>query len=86
MFVTPCNLYNMDEKGVQLGTGGSVVAIVDWDLWTVYNIEDGSHEHVTIVETICTDGTILPPSVIFQGKRMDETWGADNPCNARYTI
>ncbi|TFK21794.1 hypothetical protein FA15DRAFT_553589, partial [Coprinopsis marcescibilis] len=33
--IRPCNLYNMDEKGVQLGTGGSVAAIVDRDLRTV---------------------------------------------------
>lgn len=80
--IPPENIYNMDEKGVQLGVGGSVAGIVDRDMRTVYNIENGNREHVTIIETICADGSVLPPSVIFQGKRINATWGKVNPCAA----
>lgn len=77
------NIYNMDEKGVQLGVGGSVAAIVDRDLVTVYNLEEGSREHVTILEAACADGTMNPPSVVFQGQRLNLRWTADNPDGAR---
>jgi hypothetical protein len=30
--IPPENIYNMDEKGVQLGVGGSVTTIIDRDM------------------------------------------------------
>ena len=36
------NLYNMDEKGIQLGIGTRITAMVDRDQRTVYSIEDGN--------------------------------------------
>ncbi|KIK05212.1 hypothetical protein K443DRAFT_91785 [Laccaria amethystina LaAM-08-1] len=52
------------EKGVQLGLGVKVAAIIDWDQSTVFSIEDGNHELVTIIQAVCTDGKALIPSVI----------------------
>jgi hypothetical protein len=66
--ILPGNLYNMDEKGIQLGIGVRITAMIDRDQKTVYSIEDGNRELVTVIETICTDGSILHPSVIFQGQ------------------
>jgi len=76
----------MDEKGVQLGLGKRVAAIVDWDQKAVYSVEDGDRELITIIETVCADGTALKPTVIFQGKRTNLAWGSDNPCGARYVL
>jgi hypothetical protein len=56
----------MDEKGVQLGIGVKVAAIIDCDQATVYSVKDGNCELVTIIKAICADGTALLPSVIFQ--------------------
>ena len=78
------NIYNMDEKGIQLGVGKRVAAIIDRDQKNAFQVEDGNRELVTIIETICADGTALHPSVIFQGKRRNLEWGRQNPCNARY--
>ena len=80
------NIYNMDEKGVQLGVGKRVAAIVDRDQKAVYSVEDGDRELVTIIETVCADGTALKPTVIFQGKRTNLGWANDNPCGARYIL
>jgi len=80
------NIYNMDEKGVQLGLGKRVAAIVDRDQKAVYSVEDGDRELITIIETVCADGTALKPTVIFQGKRTNLAWGSDNPCGARYVL
>jgi hypothetical protein len=82
--ILPGNLYNMDEKGIQLGIGVRITAMIDRDKKTVYSIEDGNRELVTVIETICADGSVLHPSVIFQGQRRNSEWGRNNPCNARF--
>lgn len=82
--ILPENLYNMDEKGLQLGIGARITAMIDRDQQTVYSIEDGNRELVTVIETICADGSVLHPSVIFQGQRRNSEWGRNNPCNARF--
>ena len=81
--ILPENLYNMDEKGIQLGIGARITAMVDWDQKIVYSIEDGNRELVTVIECICADGSILHPSMIYQGERRNSEWGHNNPCNAR---
>lgn len=84
--IPPENIYNMDEKGLLLGIGKRVAAIVDRDQKTVYSVEDGNRELVTVIETTCADGTALRPSFIFKGVRHDLEWGKKNPCNARYSF
>jgi hypothetical protein len=78
------NIYNMDEKGIQLGMGKRVLAFVDRDQKTVHQVEDGNRELVTVIECVCADGTAIPPSVVFKGARRDLEWGRNNPCDARY--
>ena len=80
------NVYNMDEKGIQLGVGKRVTSIIDRDQKEVYNIEDGNRELVTMIETVCADGSTLPPSAIFKGARINPEWGRTNPANARCVI
>ena len=65
------NIYNMDEKGIQLGIGQKVKAFVDRDQKDVYSIQDGNRELVTVIKTVSADGLCLQPSVIFQGKCWD---------------
>ncbi|KZT26594.1 DDE-domain-containing protein, partial [Neolentinus lepideus HHB14362 ss-1] len=80
--IIPENSWNMDEKGVQLGIGQRIAAFVDRDATSVYQVENGNRELVTIIEAICADGTALHPSVIYQGKRRDLEWARNNPCKA----
>ena len=82
--ILPENIYNMDEKGIQLGIGAKITAMIDRDQKVVYSIEDGNRELVTVIECICADGSVLHPSVIFQGVRRNSEWGRNNPCNARF--
>jgi hypothetical protein len=84
--ILPENIYNMDEKGIQLGIGAKITAMVDRNQKSVYSIEDGNRELVTVIECICADGSILHPSVIFQGVRRSSEWGRNNPCNARFVL
>ena len=66
--ILPGNIYNMDEKGIQLGIGARISDMIDHDQQTLFLIEDGNRELVTVIETICADGSVLHPSVIFQGQ------------------
>ena len=77
------NIYNMDEKGIQLGVGGRVRAIMDHDQKTVHQVKDGNWELVTFIECAAADGSMLPPTVVFKGVRRNLEWGWQNPCNAR---
>ena len=77
------NIYNMDEKGIQLGLGARVLALVDRDQKTVYQVEDGDRELVTMIECVAADGTAIRPSVVVKGVRRNLEWGRDNPCDAR---
>ena len=77
------NIYNMNEKGIQLGLGKCVAAIVNWSQKNVYNLKNGNCELVTIIETVCADGFALQPTVIFQGKQVNLGWTKSNPCHAR---
>lgn len=80
------NIYNMDEKGVQLGVGGRTLALVDRDQKTVKQVEDGNWELVTVIECVAADGSAIRPSVVFKGTRRNLEWGRNNPCNARYLL
>src|SRR5204862_2710986 len=50
--ITPENIYNMDEKGIQLGVGKKVAAFVDRDQKDLYSVEDGNRKLVTIIKAI----------------------------------
>lgn len=81
--IPPENRYNPDEKGVQMGIGARTQVLVDRDQKVVQSTEHGNRDLVTIIETVCADGTSLPPSVIFEGARINMDWGRVNPANAR---
>lgn len=82
--IKPKNLYNADEKGIQLGVAGRILALVDRDQKNVQKVEDGNRDLVTMMECVAADGWAMPPCAIYPGVRRDLSWGAENPCNARY--
>ena len=48
-----------------------------------YKQQKGSRETITVLVTICADGTALPPAVIFKGKAYLVKWlEQDNPAEA----
>ena len=66
--ITPNNLYNMDEKGVQLGVGKRTQALVDQDKKSVHQLENGDRELVMVIEVVSAGGEALLPLVIFKAK------------------
>ena len=73
---------NMDKKGIQMGVGGHMCAIVDKDQKMPQSKVDGNKEMVTIIECVCADGTALDSMAIFKGTCINATWGRNNICNA----
>jgi hypothetical protein len=81
--IPPHLIYNMDEKGVQLGKGGNRYVLVDRNMRTVSCVENGNRQNVTVIECVCADGTALHPCVIFKARQRDLEIARNNPCNAR---
>ena len=69
------NIYNMDEKGIQLGMGKRVHALVDCDQKTVHQVEDRNRELVTTIECVYADGTAIHPSMVFKSAHQNLEWG-----------
>jgi hypothetical protein len=67
--IQPLHIFNMDEKGFQLGRLGGSKRIFDKSLWEKKEVrqalEDGSSEWITVMACICSDGKPLSPTLIF---------------------
>ena len=64
----PYNMYNMDEKGFQLGVHNRAKVVVRHRCRTPIEKMDGCCEWITVVEYTCADDSMLPPMVIYKGK------------------
>ena len=71
----PSNIYNMDEKGFLIGICNSMKRIVSLQALLSKKLlgacQDGSREFLSLIATICADGTALPPALIYQGGSGD---------------
>jgi hypothetical protein len=45
---------------------------------------DGSCENITVIVTICADGTSITPAVIYKGTGHLVKWNQENPSNPSY--
>ena len=81
--VEPENTYNMDEKGFAIGVLGRSKRIFSRRQYEKKEVrqarQDGSREWVSLLATICADGTALPPGIIFASKNstIQSHWVAD---------
>lgn len=68
--ITAENIYNMDEKGFLVGNLQKTRRIFTKDLWEqgglLGSIQDGNREWITVIATICADGTALSPGLIYK--------------------
>jgi hypothetical protein len=78
--ILPQNTYNMDEKGFMIGVSTKQHRIFSKQAFQkgqiLANIQDGNRQWITVIATICADGSWLPPGVIFAGNIRD-TWVKD---------
>lgn len=64
------NIYNMDEKGFLIGKLQKTHRISSRELYERGTLagtgQDGNREWITVVATICADGTRLSPALIYK--------------------
>ena len=81
--IQPSNTYNMDEKGFLIGKLTKVKRIFPKDLKASQKLlgagQDGCREWITVVGTICADGTTLPPLLIYDSNSssLQSSWLQD---------
>ena len=76
------NLYGMDESGFPTAYPGKDRVVGERGTKTQHKQGGADRENVTVVVTICADGTTVRPLVIFKGKNLQSTWNQDNTANA----
>ena len=77
------DIYGSDESGFQTGIGSSNEKVIGAARKRIqHQQKTGNRENITVMVTICADGTSIPPAVIFKGSKYLVKWKQDNPANA----
>lgn len=71
------DVYNMDEKGAMKGIGDASKVIVPRREIEAFSAQPGNRDWVSIIECISAAGYVLPPFVIFEGVRIQQSWIPD---------
>ena len=70
----PGEIYGFDESGFPFG-GDRIQERVYGGVSSVQHKQsEGNRENVSVMVTICADGTYLTPTVIFKAKHLNSTW------------
>ena len=77
--IPPELIYGADEMGIQQGLGCQTRVIGNNGKKIQHLRRSGTRENITVIVTICADGTSLPPAVIFKGESFQSSWKQDNP-------
>lgn len=78
--------YGVDESGFQNGVGQRERVFGAKGKKTQHQQRSGDRENITVIVTICGDGTSTAPAVIFKGEGFQASWKQNNPANASYVI
>ncbi|KAJ2929523.1 hypothetical protein H1R20_g7583, partial [Candolleomyces eurysporus] len=80
--IMPECIYGVDKTGIQTGVGQRERVLGRKTTKVQQQQRSGNRENITVIVTICADGTSLPPAVIFKGKAYQTSWKQNNPLNA----
>lgn len=75
--------FGMDETGFMEGQSHKVRVIGKRGAHNTYKRGGGSRKSVTAIVTICGDGSVLIPTIIFKGIKLLKRWGAVNSLKAK---
>lgn len=69
----------MDESGIRIGCPTGEIVVVPKDIKELYTASPENCKSITIIETICADGSPPPPPVVIcPGEKIMESWIHDN--------
>jgi hypothetical protein len=71
-------IHNMDEKGARVCMPAGEQVVVPIGIKEMYTGVPENRISITIVESICADGTAIPPVVIVPGVRIMVSWFHEN--------
>ena len=74
--------YSTDEIGTNPAVGQKECVMRGKKSGPQYQQQDGNRENITLIVTVCADGTSTPPVVIFKGQGFQVKWKQDNPANS----
>ncbi|KIJ34009.1 hypothetical protein M422DRAFT_182639, partial [Sphaerobolus stellatus SS14] len=72
----------MDETGFVLSDSGSRCVIGHKGTKRQHRQGSGDRENITVIITICADGTVLRPTIIFKGQNHMKKWHDNNVSGA----
>ncbi|KAF1988819.1 DDE-domain-containing protein [Aulographum hederae CBS 113979] len=67
----------MDEKGFLIGVLNKARRVYSSTNKPKGAGQDGNRSWITVIAVICQDGTSLPPSIIYQGMNLQNSWLED---------
>jgi hypothetical protein len=77
-------VYGADETGIQSGVGVTERVIGPAGAKMQHQQRSGTRENITVLATICADGTTVAPTVIYKGEAFQTKWLQENLLDARY--
>lgn len=80
--VDPNCIWAADETGIQTGAAVQERVIAPKGKIVQHQARGGNRENITVIVTICADGSSIAPAVIFKGQSFLSSWEQDNPLNA----
>ena len=81
--ILPKNTYNFDKKGFLIGLARKCKRIVAMAQLLMKQLmgasQNGNRENITLMATICADGSRIPPALIYQNETglIQDTWLED---------
>jgi hypothetical protein len=82
--ILPENVYGMDESGFVTSDTGRHKVFGRRGAKMQHKQGGADRETTTAIITICADGTVLNPTLIFKGKNFQKKWGENNRAHASY--
>lgn len=76
------DLHVMDETGCPPSAPGTEWVVGGRGVKTQPMQGSADRENMTAVVTICADGTVLHPTIIFKGANFMRAWANDNVADA----
>lgn len=68
----------MDESGFAIGNIEALKVIINANIQQKFQAKWSRQEWITSIECICTNGTFVPPLLIFKGKTVLQGWIPDS--------
>jgi hypothetical protein len=73
--VHPDDVHNFDETGFQMGVASSSKVVTGSERRTRPElVQPGDREWVTVIQSICADGSYTPPFIIYKGRVHISAW------------